>query len=116
MGRVPADWEGAGRFSPSGDTAAYGVDVTSKQGRDVDIPSTGGGNGRGGTAGDKDLRHPFPKHCRSIYCNKSNYVPVSGGGMVSGGAGFKAVMGSEEPLSGEDIGGGTGGGCRKLMR
>ena len=41
VGHVPADWEGDGNNSPSGDTAADGADATSEQIWDMDIPSPG---------------------------------------------------------------------------
>ena len=48
MGRVPADWEGSGRISPSGDTTTDGEDAISEWGRNLDISSPVGGDGGGG--------------------------------------------------------------------
>ena len=43
--------EGAGRLSPPVDTKADRADTTAEQGRDLDITSPGGGDGRGVNAG-----------------------------------------------------------------
>ena len=94
MGHVPVDWEGTGWLSTLVDTAYDGADATAERGQDVDIPSPGGGDGGGRTAGDRNLLRPFPKHCCTIYFDKANYVPVSISGLASGGAGFEVVMGS----------------------
>ena len=55
---VPADWEDAGRFSPLGDTAADGADVTAKWKRYMDVSYPGRGDGGGGHTGYGDLRRP----------------------------------------------------------
>ena len=94
VGHVPAVWEGDGQISPSGDTAADGVDATDERGRDLYISSPGGGDGRGGNEGDRNLSRPPPEHFHGIYCNKANYIPVSGGRAASRGAGFEAVVGA----------------------
>ena len=44
MGRVPADWEDVGRFSPSGYTAADGPYATLEPVWDMEVPSPGLGN------------------------------------------------------------------------
>ena len=62
MGCVHAYWEGAGRISSSGDTAVDRADATLEQERDMDIPLHEGGDGGGGTAGYRNLRHLSPKH------------------------------------------------------
>ena len=61
VGNVPADWEGDGQISPSGDMAADGAYATLKRGRYMEIPSPGRGDGRGGTAGDINLHKPSKK-------------------------------------------------------
>ena len=91
------DWKGAGQISSSGDTAAGGVNTALEQGKDVYIPSLGRGNGKSGTAGDINLHHLSPKHCRTLYCNKANHGPMSGGRAASGVAVFKAVLGAGKP-------------------
>ena len=55
----------------------------------MDIPAPGGGDGRSGTARDRNLRHLSPKHCRAIYCNNANYGLVYGVGVASRDTGFK---------------------------
>ena len=82
----------------------------------MDLPSPGGGDGGGRTAVYLRLHCMSPKNCRAIYCDKANYGPVSGGGETSDGAGFKAVAGSVEPRSGEDMAGGAVGGGGKGLR
>ena len=57
------DWEGSGRISPSGDTAADGADATAERGRDLDITYPGGGSSGGRNAGYKNLRRPSLEHC-----------------------------------------------------
>ena len=82
----------------------------------MDIPSPGGGNAGGMTSGYINLRHLSPKHCQELYCDKSNYGPVSGGREASGGAGFEAVVISGEPIYVGDKVGGAGGGGGKVLR
>ena len=77
VGHVPADWEGAGQHSPSGDTEVDGADTTYERIWDVDIPSPGAGNGGGKPAEDRKLCHPSPKNSRVKYCDKANYGPMS---------------------------------------
>ena len=113
LGQVPEDWEGAGWLSPPGDTAADGADAMKERGRDLDIPSPGRGNGRGGTAIDRNLRRQSPDHYCKIYCDKDNYGPMSGSGAAPRGAVFEAVVGAGENKSGGDTGGGTGVGDEK---
>ena len=79
-------------FSLSGDMAAGGEDATEERGRDMEIYSPGGGYGRGGNPGDRNLRRPPLEHFHTIYCDKSNYVPVFGGGVMSMGTGLEAVV------------------------
>ena len=67
IGNVPADWEGSGQLSPSVCTTTDGVDATAEQGRDMDIPSPGGGDDGGGTTEDINLCFPLPKQFRVIY-------------------------------------------------
>ena len=77
VGHVPADWEGAGHYSPSGYTVADGVDSISERIWDVDIPSPGDINGGGKPAEDRKLCHLSPKNSRVKYCDKANYGPMS---------------------------------------
>ena len=79
VGRIPADWEGAGQNSPPGDAAYYRVDATSERISYVDIPSLGASNGGGKPAKYRKLFHPSPKICRVKYCDKANYGPMSDG-------------------------------------
>ena len=117
---VSADWEGAGRLSPSGDTSADRENATSEWGQDLGITSPVGGNGGGRNAGDRKLRRPPPEHFCEIYCNRTNYGPVSGIGAASRGAGSKEVVGAGEHWHVGDTGGGAGGrggkGLRRAVR
>ena len=92
VGHVPVDWEGAGWILPLGDTAADGEYVTSKQGKEVDTPSPGRGDGGGGNAGDRSIHPLLSKQCCAIYCNKTNFGHVSGGRAASGGTGFEEAV------------------------
>ena len=96
--------------------AADGEDTTAKQGSYLGISSPGGGDGGGDTAGDRNLRSPFPKHFCAIYCNKNNYGTVSGSRAFSRGAGFKVVVGAGEHQSGGEMVGGAGGRGGKVLR
>ena len=89
VSHVPTYWEYAGRFSPSGVTAADGANAIAEQGWDLVIPSLGGGNGRGEQAGGRYLCHPTSQHFHAIYHNKANYVPVYGDGTASRGVDFE---------------------------
>ena len=46
----------------------------------MDIPPTGGRDGRGVIAGGGDLLIPPPEHIGTVYCNQAHYVPVSSSG------------------------------------
>ena len=84
VGRIPADWGGAGQNSPLGDTADYRLYATSERISYVDIPSLGASKDRGKPAKDRKLFHPSPKICRVKYCDKENYGPMSDGVSESG--------------------------------
>ena len=71
MGRVPTDWEDAGRFSSLGDMAADRADATAEQVKDMDVPYHGGGNGGRGHSGGGGLCQPPAEHRRIIYRDKS---------------------------------------------
>ena len=109
VGRVPADWEEAWRFSPSNDTTADGLDVTAERGWDIDVPYPGGGNVGGRHTGGGELNHlPSEHHC-NIYRDKAHYGPMLGAGAAPRGTGFEAVVGTGGTRSGGDMGGGVGG-------
>ena len=113
VGHVPADWEDAGKFSPSGDTAADGADDTVEQEWDMGSPYPVGGNVRGGYVGYGDLCFPPSENRRAIYHNKANNGPVSGGVATPRGTCFEAVVGTGATQYGGDIVGGPGGGGRQ---
>ena len=79
----------------------------------MDIPPTGGRDGRGVIAGGGDLLLPPPEHSGTVYCNQAHYGPVS-----SSGAKSRVKVDQEVVVSGRvgcagnadgDIGGGTEG-------
>ena len=81
VGHVPADWEGAGRISTLGNTAADGEDATEEWVWYLDTPSPGGGDGGGYNVVYRNLSQLYPEHCCKIYWDKANDGPVSGGGV-----------------------------------
>ena len=62
VGRVPADWDGAGRISPLSDTEIDGAESTSEQGQDLDLTYPGVSNGRGRDSGDQNIHRLLPEH------------------------------------------------------
>ena len=79
VGHIPEDWEDSGMISPSRDTVDDGVDATEEWGRDMEIPSPGGGYGGGRNVVGGYLRCPPSEHHHIIYRDKAHYRSVSGG-------------------------------------
>ena len=79
---VPADWESAGRISPSGGTDNYGADTIEALGQDMDVPSSGGDDNRCGCEGGRDIFRPPLEHLCAVYHNKAQYESFSGGGVA----------------------------------
>ena len=71
---------------------------------------TGDSDGRGriGVVGDI-RRHPQEKYHIS-HIDQNHHGSISGGGVVTCGAGVPAVAGTGDPVSGGDTGGGKGRG------
>ena len=117
VGYVPAHWEESDRLLPSSGTQTDGTAIKDNPGWYTVLTPTDGGNGGrngggnigGGNAGDFNLSLLPPKHCRTIYCNKANYDPVSGVGVASRGTDLEAVLGAGEHFSTGDTGDRAGG-------
>ena len=57
-----------------------------------------------------DLRLPPPEHSCKVHCNQAHYVPMYGGGEVSGATGVQAVVGTGSIAIGRHGEGSPGGG------
>ena len=60
----------------------------------MDIPPSGGRDGRGRTEVGGDLRLLLPEHSLKVHCDQDHYGPVSGGGAGTGSTGIKMVVGT----------------------
>ena len=74
------------------------------------IPPAGVCDGGGGTVGGGDLSIPPLEHSRTVYCDKSYYGPISGGGLEAGFKGVQAVVRTGQGGCGGYSDGGSGGG------
>ena len=93
MGDVPMHWENSGRISPPFDTLTDGVAADMEGGWYLGLPTSGGGNSRGGFGGGGYLCRPPPKHSCTVHNDHIYCGYLSGGRAVSGGMGDPEVVG-----------------------
>ena len=79
MGYVPAHWEEFGRIPPQCGHQNYGSATTEGNIWDVGITLSGGGDFRGGPAGEGDLLHRPPEKICTEKFEQARYGPVSSG-------------------------------------
>ena len=110
MGHDPTHKEGVGQILPQGGPQADGEATLEKEGRHVDIPSTGRCNGEGGPSVGGDLCLTPPEHSHTVYFNQDHYEPVSGGVAEIRATGIQAVVRVGRDGCGGDQDSGSGGG------
>ena len=109
MGDDASHQEGVGWITPQGGPQAYREATSEREVRSVDIPPTGGRDGRSRTIVGGDLCIPPPENGHTVHCNKAHYGPVSGGGADTGANYIQVVVGTGWGACGRDADGGLRG-------
>ena len=94
MGLNSADGEGPGKFPVQGREEDHGEATVAKEGRDLGIPTAGGGTEGGGNGGDMDINYPEAEYGSAIYCDAADSEPMQEGHPAARRAGVLAVVGT----------------------
>ena len=65
-----------------------------KEGKELGIPTAGGGTEEGGNGGDTDINYPEAEYGRAIYCNAADSGPMRAGHPAARRTGISAVVGA----------------------
>ena len=120
MGPNSADGEGPEHFPVQGREEDHWEATAAKEGRELGLPTAGGGAEGGGNGGDTDVYYTDAEYGHTIYCDTADYGPMRAGHLASRsavvsevlGAGGNRPVGSAETCGGvsDEIGDGVRGG------
>ena len=118
MGLNAADGEGPGKFPVQGRNEDHGEATAAKEGRELGIPTAGGGTEGGGNDGDTDINYLEAEYGHAIYCDAADSVPIQAGHPEARNAGVLAVVGAggDRPGGSTEIGGSISGDIRDGFR
>ena len=118
VGHNADDGEGPRQFPVQGREEDNRKTTSVKEGRDMDIPTAGGGSEGGRNGGDTDINYPEAEYGQAIYCNAADSGPMRAGHPAARHAGVSAVLGTDgyrprgSARKGVIIKGGSGAGVR----
>ena len=96
------DGEGPGQFPVQGREEDHMEATTATEGRELEIPTAGGGNEGGGNGGDTDIYYTEAEYGRAIYCDTADSGPMRAGHPAA-----RSVVVSEVVGAGRDRPGGS---------
>ena len=94
VGPHPEDGEGPGQFSVQGREEDHWEATTTKEGRELGIPTAGGGKEGSGNGGDTYIHHTEAEYGRRIYCDATDSGPMRAGHPAARSAGVLEVVGA----------------------
>ena len=94
MGPNSSDVEGPGQFPVQGREEDHWEETTEKEGRELGLPTAGGGTVGGGNGGDTDVYYTEAEYGRTIYCDANNSGPMRAGHPATRSAGVSEVVGA----------------------